>query len=353
VTIYVGVDVGGTTSTVAIGNQDREVLSISDQFATRSADGPDATIADIVSQIRLQLQRVGHTTDDVAHITLATPGPATKDGVLLSTPNLSAEMWNRCPIRSLLETAWMAIERERSVPDAIPVSYIGDGQAAAVGEFVVRTGGLRWSESPISQPDSFDSLFMVAVGTGLGGGEVRDGIPTTGSKGRAGHAGHLMLPLAAFRHEHDRMLKVGNAYCTAESAISLTALTHQLSYRLTIDPYRDHPLNRQNVSAKDKAKQLRELAAEGDALALELLDDQARALGMTMLMINYIGDYDRLVIGGGVCDMAKPVRDRYLQIVRDSYHEHALEGFRDFDQFHFSVCNDSASVIGALAIAMG
>lgn len=351
--IYVGVDVGGTTSTVAVGNDQRAVLAVSDQFATRSADGPNATIADIVSQIRIELQRLNLTPDDVAGIALATPGPATKDGVLLSTPNLTAAVWNRCPIRSLLETAWAAVEVENSGPEAIPVSYIGDGQAAAVGEYVVRTGQVKWSDSPVKQLDSFDSLFMVAVGTGLGGGEVRGGIPTTGSKGRAGHAGHLMLPIAAFRHEHDRLLKVGNAYCTAESAISLTALTHQLSYRLTIEPYRDHPLNQQNVSAKDKAKQLRELAADGDALALELMDDQARALGMTMLMVNYMGDYDRLVIGGGVCDMAQHVRDRYLQHVRDSYHDHALDGFRDFDQFDFSVCNDSASVIGALATAMG
>lgn len=351
--IYVGVDVGGTTSTVAIGNERREVLTVSNQFATRSAAGPDATIADIVSQIRVELQRLNLTPDDVVGITLATPGPASKDGVLLSTPNLSAELWNRCPIRAMLETAWASVERQTTVPPTVSVTYIGDGQAAAVGEYVVRTGQVKWSDSPVTDVDAFDSLFLVAVGTGLGGGEVRGGVPTTGSKGRAGHAGHLMLPVAAFRHEHDRLLKVGNAHCTAESAISLTALTHQIAYRLTIDPYRDHPLNRQNVSAKDKAKQLRELAADGDPLAIELLDDQARALGITMLMINYIGDYDRLVIGGGVCDMAGHVRDRYLQHVRDSYHQHALDGFRDFDQFHFSACNDSASVIGALAIAMG
>ncbi len=350
--IFAGVDVGGTTSTVAIGNEDREVLSISDQFATRSADGPDATIADIVSQIQLELHRLGLSADDLQRITLATPGPATKDGVLLSSPNLKAEIWNRCPIRLLLQTAWAGVERNGAGSDVVPVNYVGDGQAAAVGEYMVRTGQVKWADSPVTQFDSFDSLFLIAVGTGLGGGEVREGVPTTGSKGRAGHAGHLLLPVSAFRHDHDRMLKVGNAYCAAESAISLTALTHQLSHRLTIDPYRDHPLNKQTVSPKEKAKQLRELAAAGDALALELMDDQARALGMTMLMVNYIGDYDRLVIGGGVCDMAGHVRDRYLQHVRDSYHHHALDGFRDFDQFHFSVCNDSASVIGALATAM-
>ncbi|QDT05551.1 Glucokinase [Rubripirellula lacrimiformis] len=346
--LFVGVDVGGTTSTIAIGDSQHRVLCISDQFATRSIDGPDATIADIVAQIKQQLHQLGRSEDEVSSITLATPGPATLDGVLLSTPNLDSRLWNKCPIRQRLEIAWACDGI------AVPVRYIGDGQAAAVGESAIRTGLIHWDDSPMQgKADHFDSLFMVAVGTGLGGGEVRNGIPVQGSQGRAGHAGHLMLPVHAFRYEHDRNLKVGNAYCTSESAISLTALTHQLSYRLTLDQYKAHPLNRQTCSMKDKAKQLRELAADGDPLAVELLDDQARALGITMLMVNYLGDFDRLVIGGGVCDMIDPLKQRYLELVQTEYYDNALDGFRNFDQFSFSVCGDQASVIGALAHAMG
>ncbi len=346
--IFVGVDVGGTTSTVAIGDSDRNVLCISDQFPTRSIDGPDATIADIVNQILYELDALGKKPTDVLAIALATPGPASKDGILKSTPNLDSRLWNRCPIREMLQNAWARIGKP------INVSYVGDGQAAAMGESTIRTGHLLWPDSPMEgMIDDFDSLFMVAVGTGLGGGEVRHGLPVQGSCGRAGHAGHLMLPIHAFRHEHDRNLKVGNAFCTSESAISLTALTHQLAYRLTLDAYRDHSLHQQTCSMKDKAKQLRELAANGDFLAMELLDDQAVALGITLLMINYLGDYDRLVIGGGVCDLTPALRDRYLDLVRRSYHDNALDGFRDFDQFGFSVCGDQASVIGALAYAIG
>ncbi|WP_146536158.1 ROK family protein [Rubripirellula reticaptiva] len=345
--LFVGVDVGGTTSTIAIGDSDRNLLCISKQFPTRSIDGPDATIADIVNQIEIELEKLGRQCDEVSGITLATPGPATKDGILLSTPNLDSRLWNRCPIRERLQTAWANNGK------AIEVSYVGDGQAAAVGESAIRTGLVHWSESPMDgKQDEFDSLFMVAVGTGLGGGEVRSGKPVQGSFGRAGHAGHLMLPVHAFRYEHDRNLKVGNAYCTAESAVSLTSLTHQLAYRLTLDTYRDHVLNKQTCSMKDKAKQLRELAADGDTLAVELLDDQATALGITLLMVNYLGDYDRLVIGGGVCDLAPALRDRYLDLVRRAYHENALDGFRDFHEFSFSVCGDQASVIGALSYAI-
>ncbi len=341
--LYIGVDVGGTTSTVAVGDADRRVLAISDQFPTRASDGPTATIDDIVAQMMSLIERLGAEATDVKAISLATPGPATADGVLLATPNLDARLWNKCPIRERLQEAFASHAKN------VPVSYIGDGQAAALGEFAVRTGSVVWEDSPMFEKrDVFDSLFMVAVGTGLGGGEVRDGQTVRGSQGRAGHAGHLLLPMDAFRYEHDRTLKVGNSFCTAESAVSLTSLTHQLDYRLGLSQWKSHALQSHPGTAKDKAKQLRELASASDPLALELLDDQARALGITLLMINYIGDYDRLVIGGGVCEMADHVRVRYLKNVEQAYFDHALDGFRTTTSFSFSVCGDSASVIGSL-----
>lgn len=351
---FVGVDVGGTTSTIVIGDESRQIICISDQFPTRSADGPDATIQDIVGQITIELDARNLAAADVQSISLATPGPATADGVLLATPNLNAKHWDRCPVRLLLEQAFAQQAKD------VPVSYIGDGQAAALGEYAVRTQRVLWPDAPdevtdvIQSRDSeIRSLFMVAVGTGLGGGEVREGVTVLGSKGRAGHAGHLMLPADAFRYEHDRRLKVGNAYSTAESAISLTALTHQLGYRLTLDKWRTHPLNQEPGSDRDKAKKLRELAAAGDRLALELFDDQANALGIAMLMINYIGDYDLLVVGGGVCDLSSELRGRYIEGAERAYYEHALDGFREYGGINFSVCGDQASVIGSLVHAYG
>ena len=170
-----------------------------------------------------------------------------------------------------------------------------------------------------------------------------------GTAGRAGHVGHIFLPKDAFRYEHDQQLLVGNSCGTAESAISLSGLAHQLKYRLTLECWQGHPLHTTAVSVRDKAKQLRGLAAAGDPLALELFEDQAHALGIALLSVNYLGDYDRLIIGGGVCDLAADVKERYLRRVEQSYTEHALDGFRDQGIIEFSICGDDAPVIGALA----
>lgn len=348
VSLFVGVDVGGTTSTVAIGNAEREVLKLSDQFPTRSSEGPRATIAAIVEQLKRSLSALGASLQQVARASIATPGPATADGVFISTsPNLSHPSWSNCPIRELLE------ESLQAESPSTCAGYIGDGQAAALGEYAVRAGRAIRTGDDVRVDRTLTSLYMLTVGTGLGGGEVRDGVVVRGGKGRAGHAGHIMLPHDAFRYDHDRQLKVGNAYSTVESAVSLTALTHQLPYRLNLPEWQDHPLNRMPGDAKDKAKRLRELATAGDTLAMQLFDDQAAAMGIALLSLNYIGDYDLLVIGGGVCDLAEAVRSRYLSGVRESYYQRALDGFRDLPPIEFSVCGDDASVIGALVHARG
>jgi predicted NBD/HSP70 family sugar kinase len=344
----VGVDVGGTTTTVAVGSAESNVLFVSDQFATEGDRGPAVTVGNITSQINAALETLGVSQNDVAAVGLATPGPATLDGVLLNTPNFNPNLWNNVPIRAELERA---LGEGSGSPG---VYYIGDGQAAAFGEYSIRSGRLSWDRidaSEITQTGLW-SLFMVIVGTGLGGGAVRKGRAVRGKLGRAGHVGHTLLPPFAFRYEHDRQLRVGNALCTAESTVSLTGLAHQLGYRLSLPEWESHPLNQAQGSDRDKAKQLRELAAEGDSLAQQLFADQAGALGLTLLNANYLGDYDLIVIGGGVCDLAPDVRESYRRTAEEAYRESALDGFRDFDRFEFSVCGDDAAVVGALAFAM-
>jgi glucokinase len=345
---FLGVDVGGTTSTLAVGDDNRRVVQVSDQFPTTPDLGPESSIAAIEAAAIATLARLNTTLASVQVVGLATPGPATMEGVLLATPNLKRELWNNCPIRALLEVAL-----RRHNPRLV-VRYIGDGQAAALGEYAVRSGAVTWDRVPADSlpQETLRSLFMVVVGTGLGGGFVRNGVPIQGSQGRAGHVGHILLPPYAFRHEHDQKLLKGNAYCTAESAVSLSGLAHQLEYRLTLPEWSQHPLASAPGTARDKAKQLRELASGGDPLALELFDDQARALGITLLSANYLGDFDRLVIGGGVCDLAPTVRERYLQLADAEYRHHALDGFRNLDRLEFSVCRDEAPVIGALTWAL-
>ena len=138
---YLGVDVGGTTSTLAVGNDRREVIHISNQFPTSPERGPNSSIAAIVAAAIDAMKQLGASLTDVATVGLATPGPATMDGVLLSTPNLNRDLWDNFPIRRGLEDAL----REHHPP--ILVRYIGDGQAAALGEYSICSRSLDWERT--------------------------------------------------------------------------------------------------------------------------------------------------------------------------------------------------------------
>ncbi len=343
---FVGVDIGGTTTTIALGDVDHNILWVSEQFPTESISGPSVSVQRIADRLTAAVQELAISKTDVQSVGLSTPGPATLDGTLLNSPNLKHPQWNNYSIRTGVEA-----ELIRS-GFACKVTYIGDGQAAAYGEYQVRAGRWRWQEAKALQADlKLSSMFMVIVGTGLGGGEVRDGKVVRGAMGRAGHAGHIFLPIAAFRYPQDAGLVVGNATSTVESAVSLTGLAHQLGYRLAQPQWATHRLHQIPGTVRDKAKMLRELADQGDELALELFDDQAQALGIGLLSLNYIGDYDVLVIGGGVCDLSGVVKSRYLQGVKAAYEKYALDGFRKFEAIEYSVCGDTAPVIGAVAFA--
>ena len=105
---FIGVDVGGTTITLAVGNENREVLLVSEQFDTHSHKGPDEVVRVIVQRVVAALEGIGGSIHDVHLVGLATPGPATLEGVLLMTPNLDPKVWDQFPIREKLEASLRA-----------------------------------------------------------------------------------------------------------------------------------------------------------------------------------------------------------------------------------------------------
>lgn len=66
----------------------------------------------------------------------------------------------------------------------LPTRVLNDVHAHALGEATAGAGVGR------------SSLLLVAVGTGIGGGLVQDGAVLTGTRGLAGHVGHLPMPEA-------------------------------------------------------------------------------------------------------------------------------------------------------------
>src|SRR5204862_998812 len=211
---------------------------------------------------------------------LDTPGPATIDGVLGHSPNLRHPDWDDFPIRAALE--------ERL---GRPVIYANDGNAAGFWEYHRLFG------------DDDDRIVAAAIlGTGLGGALVWGGEVLVGARGYGGEFGHIRLPTHELLDDGEvPRCGCGQLGC-AEAYVSVSALDNLLRRALARPENRHHPLQTLPDVGRDRALRLLGLAQKGDALAQQLFDRQADALGLLFVQLANCCDPDALIIGGGITE---------------------------------------------------
>ena len=159
-----GVDLGGTT--VKMGLFTVEGALLSDWEITTRKDNNGAYILDdIAASIKEKIESESIDSADVVGIGIGVPGPVTPTGVVKGCVNLG---WGDTPVEESLKdkTGFM-------------VKAGNDANVAALGE--LWQGGGK----------GYDSLVMVTLGTGVGGGIVIDGKIVTGTHGAAGELGHM------------------------------------------------------------------------------------------------------------------------------------------------------------------
>src|SRR6266545_607186 len=134
---------------------------------------------------------------------------------------------------------------------------------------------------------------------------------------------------------------------------ALAGLPYLLAERLAARP--DHVLATSTDTPKQKALALRGLAQKGDALAIELFDFQARAMGFHVANLVLALDPQFVVIGGGLMDpesTSEEFRERYLQIVRDTARPHLWPVQRDRLTVVASTLGELSQAIGAALVAL-
>jgi predicted NBD/HSP70 family sugar kinase len=154
------------------------------------------------------------------------------------------------------------------------------------------------------------------IGTGFGGGVIEKGQVIRGAAGFAGELGHVHIPLHGLV-EPDQPLPRCNCGFTgdAESIASLTGIERNLlPYWLSKHP--EHELARAESLAK-AAKLVRAYGEEGDALALAIFEQQAKAVGRLFTIAANFTDPDAYFLGGGVVEAAPHFREWFLSRVRE------------------------------------
>jgi len=328
--LFVGVDMGGTDIKATVTSRGGETLINEwEKVLSLASEGPATTVGQLKKAAEKALELAGASWDRVAVVGLDTPGPASIDGVLGRSPNLKHPDWLNFPVRKAFEEAI-----------GKPVLYSNDGNAAAYWEYFRLFG------------DANDkSLGAAILGTGLGGAFVQGGNVLTGVRGYGAEFGHVRLPTYELVTDGDTPVCGCGKKACAESFVSLAALDKQLRKAFEKGKAPDHPLRLIPDEGRSRAGKLLGLAQQGDGLALELFDFQAKALGFLFVQLAHSFDPHVFLIGGGITEGSEVFRSRFLRQVRETFQREAFPLLAQEIVIDYAADQDMAGCRGAALLA--
>ncbi len=263
----IGVDLGGTNLRIAAVDEQGTLLE-KVTTGTQVARGRDYVIqemCDTIREVSAKFSRSGR----MIGAGIGVPGIIDKrTGMLRESPNLPG--WDNYPVRNEIE------QRLNST-----VVLENDANAAAMGE--------AW----LGAARGMDSMCMITLGTGVGGGIVLDGKIWHGMTGMAGEVGHITIDPAGPR------CNCGNTGCVEQFA-SASAVMRMA--REAIANGRAPELARA-ANAHDvefSAKLVYTLAIQGDQPARDIFNRVGWALGILIAGLVNALNLHMYVIGGGV-----------------------------------------------------
>jgi glucokinase len=334
--IYVGTDGGATTSKVGAVWSDGTIVSTRLlQRPTRSIEGPHAVVAGWVEAVREYLENNQLSWDQVEGVGLSIPGPYQRYGVFDKSPNLPDSFAGFD-----VHTAYASALAERA-GRAIPLAVGNDGNFGGVAEAQRVRGHDR------------GTVVLLAPGSGLGCAFIdKEGLPLEGDTLAGMEAAHMPAPL--------HLLGVpaytcgcGRDWGCVEVYTTLSGLPSLLAEKITSHP--EHELARSPLDARGRALALRGLAQQGDTLALELFDFQARALGLHVATLAMAFDPRFVVIGGGLMDpeaTTEGFRERYLKGIVEAARPYLWPSQRRQLTIVPAALGDLSQAIGAALVAL-
>jgi glucokinase len=270
--VYIGLDVGGTTMKAAAVTDEGQALSPPVVMETHPERGQEAGLETMCETIRRAIAAAKLTLADVTAIGVATPGLMDiKAGLILDPPNLKP--WKNVPVREHIRKAFNK-----------PTVYQNDANAAAYGEFWIGSG------------QEAKSMVLFTLGTGVGGGIILGDVIVEGEHSHGGELGHLRID----RPDCGRLCGCGARGCL-EAYASATNVVHRA--REAMAAYRGDTTLRKYFTANDEdftAKIVFDHALAGDALALKVVDDTAYYLALGACAVIAAVDPEMIVFGGGM-----------------------------------------------------
>lgn len=337
-TIFIGTDSGATTTKFSAVQENGETVSTKVlQRPTNSHLGREAVIASWIAGVDEFLSQNKLQWKQVAGVGLAIPGPYERYGVWGKSPNLPASFcgWD---VRADYSAALA-----QKIGSAVPLAVGNDGNYGGVAEAQIARGKTR------------ASVAMLMPGSGLGAAFIgADGLSLDGDTLAGMEAGHMPLPLQLFGITGKPLpCGCGRDWGCVEAYTTISGLSALLSEKLAKNP--DHELAKSDAPMKERALSLRGRAQKGDAVALEIFDFQARAMGIHVANLVMALDPGIFIIGGGLMDNESTTpefRERYLRIVRETAQPYLWPQQRNSLKIVQATLGEMSQAIGAALVAL-
>ena len=320
--LYAGVDLGGTNIKAGLIDDLGRTVAFHTE-PTQAARGPEDAAARMGRAVHTLCGQAGIGIDDVARVGLGTPGPQDiSSGVILKAGNLPG--WDGFPIRDRV-----ALHCGREV------TFANDANAAAYGEFWV--GSSR----------DYDSLVMLTLGTGVGGGIIIGDTNVEGAHSHGSECGHIIVDST----DAARRCPCGQSG-HLEAYASATALVARS--REAIAQHPAAALARAVAAGAELTPILvaRE-AGTGDPVAVELILETARWLGIGIVTLMHAIDPEAVVIGGAMTFGGEddPVGGMFLDRVRAEVRARAFPTLAEKTIVRYASLGSDAGYIGAAGLA--
>lgn len=302
-----GIDIGGTTVKMGLFQEDGELLD-KWEIKTRTENQGEAILPDIAQAVKAKMAEKKLVKEQIIGLGMGLPAPVTEDGIVQNTANLG---WGYKEVTRELEEL---LDGMKAIPG-------NDANVAALGE--MWKGGGR----------GYDSIVMVTLGTGVGGGVILQGKILTGCKGAGGEIGHMKVNM-----DETRVCGCGNKGCLEQYA-SATGIVNMAKENVPEGSYL--------ADKKVTAKAVFDGAKEGDAYCMEVVEKFGRYLGVALSNVAHVVDPEAFVIGGGVSAAGQIL----LDVVEKYYNENSMFALKN-KSFHLAELGNDAGIYGAVRMVL-
>ena len=310
----IGLDIGGTNMRGALLNgieEQVDEIKIPSE-ASVSIDRLVDNLVDLVEKLR--------GSKEICGLGMGIPGIIdTAKGIITEAPNIRGI--DNYPIRDVL--------REK-LGSEIKLVIENDANMIALGEW--RSGAGK----------DIESMIMMTIGTGLGGGLVLDGELWSGTQGMGGEIGHITI------NPKGPKCNCGNYGCL-ESYASAVAIRRRVSEGLSsgrvTGSLRDQV---KNANPADIPTLVMIAGREGEEFALGIWRELGKAIGIAIASLQNLLDVDMVVIGGGIAN----AWDLFIEDVHEEAYTRGFSAPMKHLKIEKSALGDDAGILGAGYLAL-